>query len=138
MLKIVAALLVVVFLSGCATSQEVVRGFLGVSTKDLEDCRKDAAVGIMNCGYDECYGKVAKTISILPKAYIYAKSGDMIAFYYVNPNTTPVGVFFKAQDPSHTQVEVSCQDSGFKEKILNIVITGKLPPKESDQTLFKK
>lgn len=138
MLRLVAVLLVGIFLGGCATSQEAVKVFLGTSTKDLEDCRKDAAVGIMNYGYDECYGKVENTIKILPRASIYAQNREMIAFYYINPNTTPVGIFFKKQDSSHTQVEVSCQDLNFKEKILDIIVTGKLPPKESGKTLFKK
>lgn len=138
MLRLAAALLIGISLGGCATSQEAFKAFLGTSTKELENCRKDAAVGIMNYGYDECYGKVENTIKILPKAHIYAQAGDMLAFYYVDPNTTPVGIFFKAQDPSRTQVEVSCQNSNLKEKILNIVITGKIPTKESGQAAFKK
>ena len=62
----------------------------------------------------------------MPKVSIYAKRRDMIAIYYLDPNTTPVGVFFEEIDVSHTRIEVSSQGSGSKEFIAKCVFAGKI------------
>lgn len=95
-------------LSGCASLKEVARGVAGISTKVLEEGRKDAITGTVQLGYEACF---AKTIESLEKqgAYIYSEDmqKQMIAFYVSDKDTTPVGVFLKEIDAQNTQWEVS-------------------------------
>ena len=115
MKKILITLSVCVLLSGCATPAELLKGFLGISTKELEEGRSDALVKVFDYNYDTCYKKVESIVKAMPKVSVYARDKGGIAFYYIDPNTTPVGVFFKSIDPAHTQVEISSQDSSAKE-----------------------
>ncbi|MDI6606544.1 MAG: hypothetical protein QME65_05345, partial [Candidatus Omnitrophota bacterium] len=68
--------------------------------------------------YDICYNE-SKRILKEKGAYIYAEdpAKKMIAAYVSETDTTPVGVFFKAVDDSHTQVEVSSPSTFGKEYI---------------------
>lgn len=111
-------------LSGCASIKEGAKGFLGVSTKALEDTRKDAIKQTFKYDYDTCYNK---TIEILKeiKAYIYAKDAqkNLIAVYVSEEDTTPVGLFFKKIDANNTQIEVSSLSTYAREQIATKVFS---------------
>ena len=51
-------------LSGCASLKEAARGVAGVSTKVLEEGRKDAIAETVQLGYEACF---AKTLEVLKK-----------------------------------------------------------------------
>lgn len=114
MKKLLIILSACIFLSGCVTLPEPIKGFLGISTKELAEARKDAAVKVFNYDYGTCYKKTEAIIKAMPKVSVYAQDEGGIAFYYIDPNTTPVGVFFKKIDPTHTEVQISSQDSNAK------------------------
>lgn len=105
-------------LSGCATVIEGARGILGISTKVLEEGRKEAVKKTFNSNCDICYNE-SKRILKEKGARIYAEdpAKKMIAVYVSETDTTPVGVFFKIVDDSHTQVEVSSPSTFGKEII---------------------
>lgn len=109
---------------GCANFKEGVRKISGVSTKDLEDSRKDSVTKAFNLGHDACYDKVE---GILKKigAYVYAKDArkTMIAIYVSEQDTTPVGIFFKDIDANNTGVEVSSPSSAARETISQKIFT---------------
>ena len=117
MKKIIIIMLCVVFLSGCATFDEAWKRFLGKSTVEIEKYRKDAAVKVLACGYDECYKNVDEALAGMDNVSIYAKKKDLIAVYYAELNTTPVGIFFTAVDPGRTRVEISSPANGPKDRI---------------------
>jgi len=108
----------VIGLSGCETVRDGVKGFLGVSTRSLEEARKNAIIKTFNYDYVTCY---AKTRDILKRmhAHIYAQNTKrhMIAVYVSEKDTTPVGLFFKEIDAANTQVEVSSLSTYAKEFI---------------------
>ncbi|MDP3804057.1 MAG: hypothetical protein Q8Q87_00735 [Candidatus Omnitrophota bacterium] len=124
MKKIVLILSVSIFLSGCATPGDIWKGFLGISTGELETGRKDAALKVFDYDYDTCYKKIEKIINAMPKVSVYAKDKHMVAFYYIDMNTTPVGVFFKEIDPTRTQVEISSPSSNAKESVAKNIFSG--------------
>jgi hypothetical protein len=105
-------------ISGCATAIEGTKGFLGISTKSLEEGRKAAIVKNFNFDYSTCYTKTKDILKQI-KAYIYAQDINkrMIAIYVTNTDTTAVGVFFKEIDANNTQIEVSSASKYAKEII---------------------
>jgi len=126
-------LLVYVF-SGCASVKEAGRGFLGISTKVLEEGLPNAKKEVFAIDMDSCYEK-AKSALIENHAYIYAEklSPRMIAVYlsvkdivpvddtdYMD-DTTPVGLFFSVKQPNQTLVEVSSPSMYAKETIAKAV-----------------
>ena len=110
--------LLLVSISGCASTKESIKGFMGVSTKVLEDGRRDAVVKNINYNYFNCY---TKTLDVLKQigAYMYSKDikKHMIAIYVTEEDTTPVGIFFKEIDEANTQIEISSPSIYAKEKI---------------------
>lgn len=94
--------------TGCTTVIESVKGVAGISTKSLEEHRKDAITKTFNSGYSRCFDKAKKVLKNMG-AYIYAQDTrkQMIAVYISEEDTTPVGIFFKAIDANTTQIEVS-------------------------------
>ncbi len=108
----------VIGLSGCETVREGVKGFLGVSTRSLEEARKDAIIKTFNYDYATCH---KMTLDILKRmhAYIYAQNTKkhMVAVYVSKEDTTPVGLFFKEIDATNTQIEVSSLSTYAKEFI---------------------
>lgn len=137
MKKILITLLACVLLSGCATSTELLKELVGVSTKELDEGRKDALVKVFAYDYDTCYKKTEAIVKAMPKVSVYAQDEEMIAFYYIDPNTTPVGVFFKKIDPSHTQVEISSQNPDAKEWVAKNVFSEKVLKATSDANIYK-
>jgi hypothetical protein len=105
-----------ILISGCAVIKETTRGFLGNSTKILEEKRKDAAVLSVEKDYFTCYHKVLDILKER-KSYIYTKRSDLIAFYVSEDDTTAVGIFFKEIDKQKTQIEISSPSTSAKEII---------------------
>ena len=126
-------LLVFVF-SGCASVKEAGRGFLGISTKVLEEGLPNAKKEVFAIDMDSCYEKV-KAALIENHAYIYAEklSPKMIAVYLsvndttpVNDDTpmddtTPVGLFFSVNKQNQSLVEVTSPSTYAKETIAKAV-----------------
>ncbi|MFH0855834.1 MAG: hypothetical protein V1869_04950 [Candidatus Omnitrophota bacterium] len=127
-----------VLLSGCVSPKEAYRGFLGVSTKVLEDGRKDAIKKEFNLDLITCHNKV-RSILKDTGSYIYADDlrKDMIAVYVSEEDTTPVGLFFTQLNKRETLIEVSSPSTYGKEKISGTVfdalITGVIKPAEKGQ-----
>lgn len=105
-------------LPGCASIKEAAKGLAGVSTKVLDDGRKDAIKKTFSYDYNTCYNKV-KTVLKQTGSYIYAEDPkkNMIAIYVSGTDTTAVGIFFKEIDATKTQIEVSSPSSYAKELI---------------------
>jgi len=122
LISIVCSLLI--SLSGCARIKETTKCAAGVSTKVLEDTRKDAVRKTFNYDYKSCYDR-AKEILIAEEAYIYAQDMEkhMIAIYVSRQDTTPVGVFFKETSPASTEIEVSSPSTYAKEFIAQKLFT---------------
>jgi hypothetical protein len=126
-------LLVFVF-SGCASVKEAGRGFLGISTKVLEEGLPSAKKEVFAIDMDSCYEKVRSAL-IENHAYIYAEklSPKMIAVYLSvkdtapvddtdsMDDTTPVGLFFSTKQTNQTLVEVSSPSTYAKETIAKAV-----------------
>lgn len=91
---------------GCASLKEGTKGFLSLSTTDIEVSRGEAIVKIVDYGYEDCYGKVEKALTEAG-SYIYAKRKDLIAVYASSADTTPAGIFFKKIDGQKTQLEIA-------------------------------
>ncbi len=105
-------------LVGCASLVEDAKGVAGLSTKNLEELRKEAIAKTFHYTYKVCLEESKKALQRMG-AYIYAEDQkkQMIAVYLSNLDTTPVGIFFKAVDDNNTQVEVSSPSSYGKEYI---------------------
>ena len=101
---------------GCVGLKETTKGFLGISTKILEEKRKDAAVLSVEKDYFTCYHKVLDILKER-KSHIYTKRSDLIAFYVSEDDTTAVGIFFKEIDKQKTQIEISSPSTSAKEII---------------------
>lgn len=104
--------------AGCSTVIEGAKGFAGLSTKSLEEGRKEAVTKIFNSAYNACFDKASKALKNMG-TYIYAKDRKkgMIAVYISEEDTTPVGIFLKVVDAKNTQVEVSSRSAYAKEFI---------------------
>ena len=103
-------------LFGCASVKEKGKCFLGVSTKELEEGRKDAISKTFPMSLEDSYLKT-QTVLKDSGAYIFAKRKDMLAIYLSEEDTTPVGIFFKEVDAKNTQIEVSSPSTFAKELI---------------------
>ncbi|MFA5355856.1 MAG: hypothetical protein WC301_00400 [Candidatus Omnitrophota bacterium] len=117
-------------LAGCSTIKEGAKGFMGISTRVLEEGRKDAVILAFDYDYAELYAKV-KEILKRTRSYIYAqsKTKHMIAFYLSELDTTVVGVFFKETGAKSTQIEVSSPSTFAKELVadrITSVLEGKV------------
>ena len=112
-----------IFICGCSGIRETVKGLAGVSTKVLEEGRKEAVSRKFNYDYKSCYGLVKASLE-KDGSYIYAEDAhkQMIAVYLSQQDTTPVGIFFSEKDAFNTQVEVSSPSTYAKELILNRII----------------
>ena len=118
MYKLIWVLAIVILISGCETVKEYAKGFAGISTKALEDNRKNAQVFVFKLEYNSCYD-LAKQSLLNHGSYIYSEDRNkgLIAVYISQEDTTAVGVFFKKIDQANTQVEVSSASTYGKEFI---------------------
>lgn len=131
-------------LSGCSplkkitkktadVSGEIVKGIAGISTKVLEDGRKEAIARTFDQDYNKCYGRVEAALRNIG-SYVYARDKKkFIAIYVSQTDTTPVGVFFKEIDSAHTQVEVSSPSTYAKELITNRICVALGKPEEAPE-----
>ena len=111
-------------LIGCATVIEGAKGIFGVSTKSLEEGRKDAAIKTFNHSYDACFDKAKKALNNMgTRIYAQDRKKQMIAVYISELDTTPVGIFFKSIDANTTQIEVSSPSTYGKEYISKRLFT---------------
>ncbi|MFA5362910.1 MAG: hypothetical protein WC335_06695 [Candidatus Omnitrophota bacterium] len=131
---LVFCLLSLIFSCGCVSLKEGAKGFAGVSTRALEESRKDAAVKVFKKDYSAVVGKAKEALKEIG-AYIYAEDSGrgMIAVYVSEVDTTPVGLFFTAVDSGSTRVEVSSPSTYGKE-----FIAGKVFPFVDGKRLKKK
>ena len=104
----------IIGLLGCACVKEGFRGFLGISTKELENARDKAIVKIVDYDYSSCYKIVEARLAEIG-SYTYAKRKDLIAVYISPTDTTPAGVFFKEIDKRKTQLEIATPAADTKE-----------------------
>ena len=123
---------------GCATIKEAAKCVKGVSTKVLEDGRKDAIKKTFNCDHSICYNKALEKLKQIG-AYIYAedKKQEMFAVYVSETDTTPVGIFFKEIDAKNTQIEVSSPSTYAKEFIAT-KISSALEPELKKEVSYEK
>lgn len=131
---LVTCTLSLVTLLGCASLKEAAKGVAGVSTKVLEDGRKEAITRRFAIDYDSCYKEVTDILN-RTGCYIYAQDHKkgMIAVYISEEDTTPVGVFLKVVTDKSTQIEVSSPSTYGKESIAGRVFFGlekKINPKK--------
>lgn len=105
-------------LIGCAALGEGAKGIAGLSTRCLEDARRDSLTQAFKCGYQTCYDKSLEILEEM-ESYIYArdKKKGLVAIYVSGEDTTPVGLFFKKLDAENTQIEVSSPSTYAKEFI---------------------
>lgn len=131
-IKIFLLFLIFCFFSGCCGVKEACRGFLGVSTKILEDTRKDALKKDFSGDLETTHKKI-KDILKAEGAHIYRDDlpEHLIALYVSEEDTTPVGVFLSEVDKTNTRVEVSSPSTYDKEFIAQIVfgsLSGTIKP----------
>lgn len=133
-----------VFLLGCATIKEMGKGFAGISTKVLEDGRKEALKKSFALDYNGCYTKVKDILSQKDKeSYIYSEDTkkNMLAIYLSLTDTTPVGIFFTQETETSTLIEITSPSTYAKEEIANRIFTGidsLLKPKTSGEVVNVK
>lgn len=117
-----AGCLLATVLLGCAGVKEVCKGLLGVSTKVLEDGRKDALK--KEIGYDliSCKKRI-KAILEERGFIIYAddSKNNLLALYISEQDTTPVGVFLTEKSKGVTLIEVSSPSTYGKEKVADVL-----------------
>jgi hypothetical protein len=103
---------------GCAQIKEAAKGFAGVSIREVEEARKEAIVKRIDYGYPEAFEMMRKILKERG-SYIYRQSPQEHAiFLYVSEaDTTPVGIFFKEIDSTHTQIEIASPSMYAKEFI---------------------
>lgn len=112
---------------GCATVKEMGRGFAGISTKVLDDTRKDALKRSFPLDSDSSYAEVKKILTEKGQEYyIYAEdpAKKMIAVYVSEADTTPVGIFFTAEKKKKTLIEISSPSVHAKEYVAKNIFTG--------------
>ena len=127
-IMIVTGYLLATVLLGCSTVKEMARGFMGVSTQVLEEKRKDALKKSFALDYNGCYVKVKEILKgseQVKESPIYAEDAKkkMIAVYFTQADTTPVGIFF-TEEANKTLIEVSSPSTYAKEEIANRIFTG--------------
>lgn len=125
--------LAAVCMAGCATTADWSKGLFGVSTAPVENARKNAVSKAFDYDYSACYDKMKKLLEEMPQVSVYAKKKDLIAVYYNNVNTTPVGVFFKKTDEKKTQVEIASPSSSARDWIAKNLFSEKVLPKASEE-----
>jgi hypothetical protein len=113
--------------AGCAGLKEAGKGFVGVSTKVLEEERGSSLKKSFALSHGGCYAKVKEILNQKDKeSYIYAQDTQqkMIALYLSATDTTPVGIFFTALASGNTLIEVSSPSLYAKEEIAARVFAG--------------
>lgn len=106
--------------TGCAKIIEGTKGFAGVSTKAIEDKRKEGIVREFDLDYPTCLDRVKAILEQdREPSYIYAQDPQkkMLGVYVSKTDTTVVGIFFTEVAPQKTRIEVSSASKFGKEFI---------------------
>ncbi|MGD9015390.1 MAG: hypothetical protein PVI33_05155 [Candidatus Omnitrophota bacterium] len=111
-----------VVLAGCASLKQGIRGFLGISTKEIENARVQAIVKIVDYDYASCYKMVEARLAEI-KSYIYTRRADLIAVYISQTDTTPAGVFFREVDNQKTEIAIASPASDTKEYLADKIFS---------------
>ncbi len=118
LLRYVFIVLMGLSLAGCANFKEHMKGFMGISTREIEAGRKTAITRTVGYDYATAFKMVSNVLQQM-ESYVYA--GDiskyMLAVYRSNTDTTPVGIYFKVMSSSSTQIEVSSPSSFTKAEV---------------------
>jgi len=129
-------------IAGCAAVKDAAiegaKGVAGISTKALEESRKNAIKKTFNYSADICYNESKRILKNM-SCYIYAQEPQkrMLAVYVSETDTTPVGVFFKVIDDTHAQVEVSSPSVFGKEFVSKKLFVGLERLTKKDERLEK-
>ncbi len=102
---LIATLIGIIIFSGCTCLKERLKGFLAISTRELEQGRAEAIVKIVDYDFKDCYQKIERILADIG-SYVYSKKSDLIAVYISQVDTTPAGIFFKEIDTNRTQLEI--------------------------------
>ena len=110
--------LILLGVCGCETIKEGCRGFLGGSTKVLEEGRANAVSKEFAFDYASTYAKTKKALDDIG-SYVYREvaSEKLIAVYLSEEDTTPVGIFLTPIDAGTTRVEVASPSTFGREYI---------------------
>ena len=116
-------------LSSCAGTKEALKGFIGISTKVLEDGRGTAVKKDFGDDLAVIHNKTRK-ILLDYGAYIYCDDlkENLIAIYVSKEDTTPVGIFLTDIGRKSTRIEVSSPSTYAKETIAKVVFTSLVEP----------
>ncbi|MFA5063349.1 MAG: hypothetical protein WC578_04710 [Candidatus Omnitrophota bacterium] len=119
---VICVLSFVILASGCVSPREACKGFLGVSTKVLEDTRSGAIKKEFNFDLITCHNKI-RLILKETGSYIYCDDldKDMIAVYVSEEDTTPVGIFLTELNKRSTLIEISSPSTYGKETIAKTI-----------------
>jgi len=103
---------------GCAGLSEGLKGFLGISTRELDGLRKEAITKTVNYDYLTSYKMTLNALKELG-SYVYAKdpARRMIAAYRSETETTPVGIFLTAVEDQKTKIEVTSPSTLIKQDV---------------------
>ena len=104
----------VIAVAGCASLKQGIKGFLGISTKEIEDVRDKAIVKIVDYDYSSSYEKVEQRLAVIG-SYIYARQKDLIAVYISKTDTTLAEIFFKEIDEQRTELAIASPAKDTKE-----------------------
>jgi isocitrate dehydrogenase kinase/phosphatase len=115
-------------MTGCATTDDWLKGLLGTSTASVENARKNAVSKVFDYDYRTCYDKMKKLLEEMPQVSIYARKRGLIAIYYNSINTTPVGVFLKKADENRTRVEIASPSSSARDWVAKNLFSEKVLP----------
>ncbi len=116
--KIIFGILLLVFCYGCVSPKEAAKGFLGVSTKVLEDKKAEGIAKTFDVDIKDSYLKIYETLKTI-NAYIYSedKTKNFIAIYVSEADTTPVGIFLTDKESVKTEILISSPSRIAKETI---------------------
>jgi len=113
-------------ISYSATASDVFKSFFAVSTKELEELKKEALSKTFEYDYKTCYEKTLALVEKMADTQIYAKKKDVIAVYCMDYNSTPAGIFFEEVDVSHTKVLISSASSRAKDWVASNIFSEKV------------
>ncbi|MDD5655344.1 MAG: hypothetical protein WC478_04670 [Candidatus Omnitrophota bacterium] len=118
LLALSAVVLLSFSLFGCSGFKEHMKGFMGISTREIEAGRQTAVTRTVDYDYGTTYKMTLEALKYLG-SYVYA--GDMnkhmLAVYRSETDTTPVGVYFTAMSASATRIEVSSPSTFTKNEV---------------------
>ncbi|MBU2541605.1 MAG: hypothetical protein KJ593_06860 [Candidatus Omnitrophica bacterium] len=101
-------------LVSCANLQEAGKKFWGSSTEALERKRGQGEVAAFRCSFSGCFTECLEILESM-EAEVFKKDsqiGQIIAINFEDAiDTTEVGLFFKAEKPNLTSVEIICLNS---------------------------